>query len=370
MTTPQVKQQKYQNRMKFYQKICLAALATTATLAALTKGPNRNVNDMETLAKTLYPGHTTKVSEMKTETESWRIDGDKVVLLPEEIDLFHKQGYITLPPILSPTELQDIRDEYNKFLTKEKTVPGRDFGDMSVSFDTPVEEYNMLNVLLPRHYYPDWKNNLYERRAKSISDQLYNSNLAIDYDQILAKLPGKANGKFVWHQDMGYWPDPSDDKGRPTTTATVSLALNDAVVENGCLVVVGGSGVTKRDSIRKHKPLMSKKEVPHSENENIGKTDGVAVAENHALVVTLDQEDQVTFLPVAAGGVTVHDEWILHGSGGNHDKENWRHTYVLAYREPTMIEWERSLGEEGFRHSHNDKFQWDSFKKENLQHEL
>ena len=39
--------------MNFYQKICLAALATTATLAALTKGPNRNVNDMETLAKTL-----------------------------------------------------------------------------------------------------------------------------------------------------------------------------------------------------------------------------------------------------------------------------------------------------------------------------
>ena len=36
--------------------------------------------------------------------------------------------------------------------------------------------------------------------------------LSIDYDQILAKLPGKTEGKFVWHQDMGYWPDPRDDK--------------------------------------------------------------------------------------------------------------------------------------------------------------
>lgn len=237
---------------------------------------------------------------------------------------------------------------------------------MSVSFDTPVEDYNMINVLLPRHYKPEWKNNLYERRAKSISDQLYGADLSIDYDQILAKLPAKANGKFVWHQDMGYWPDPADDEKRPTVTATVSLALNDAVVENGCLVVVSGSGVTKRDSIRKHRPLMGKKEAP-KEDGDIQSVEGVAVAENHALVVDLEKDDKVTFLPIAQGGVTVHDEWILHGSGGNHDKENWRHTYVLAFRDRGMINWERSLGDEGFRHSHNDKFQWDTFKKEQME---
>jgi hypothetical protein len=60
----------------------------------------------------------------------------------------------------------------------------------------------MINVLLPRHYKPDFRFNLYERRAKSISDQLYNKSLALDYDQILAKKPGKKEGKFVWHQDM------------------------------------------------------------------------------------------------------------------------------------------------------------------------
>jgi hypothetical protein len=236
---------------------------------------------------------------------------------------------------------------------------------MSVSFDTPVEKYNMINVLLPRHYKPDFRFNLYERRAKSISDQLYKTSLALDYDQILAKKPGKKDGKFIWHQDMGYWPDPQDDENRPTTTATVSLALNDAAVKNGCLVVVSGSGVDKRDSLRKHTPLMAARDIERKQNE-IGKVDGVAVAQNHALKVELEPEDVITFLPVATGGVTVHDEWILHGSGGNQDEDKWRHTYVLAYRDPRMIEWERSLEPGGFRHSHNDRVQWDTFRAENV----
>jgi len=40
----------------------------------------------------------------------------------------------------------------------------------------------------------------------------------------------------------------------------VSLALNEATVDNGCLVLVGGSGVGGRKSLRPHAPLMSKKE--------------------------------------------------------------------------------------------------------------
>ena len=35
----------------------------------------------------------------------------------------------------------------------------------------------------------------------------------------------------------------------------------------------------------------------------------MAVSENHALVATVEPDDEVTFLPVAPGGVTVHDEW-------------------------------------------------------------
>jgi len=46
----------------------------------------------------------------------------------------------------------------------------------------------------------------------------------------------------------------------------------------------------------------------------------------------------------------VHNERVLHGSGGN-TTNGWRRAYVIAFRaQPTVAE-ERRLG---FTHSHND----------------
>ena len=55
-------------------------------------------------------------------------------------------------------------------------------------------------------------------------------------------------------------------------------------------------------------------------------------------------------VPVKRGQVTMHDEWIVHGSGGN-AKATPRKTYVVAYRDAKMVEYERSIG---FSHSYND----------------
>jgi hypothetical protein len=66
----------------------------------------------------------------------------------------------------------------------------------------------------------------------------------------------------------------------------------------------------------------------------------------------------VTFaLQVARGDVTVHDEWVVHGSGGNYT-EGTRRTYVLAYRNADAVARERALG---FDHSHNTNFNWDKY---------
>jgi hypothetical protein len=58
--------------------------------------------------------------------------------------------------------------------------------------------------------------------------------------------------------------------------------------------------------------------------------------------------------PVRRGDVTVHDEWVVHGSGGN-PSPRWRKTYVVAYRSLETIAYERSIG---FTHSHNDVVHW------------
>ena len=55
-------------------------------------------------------------------------------------------------------------------------------------------------------------------------------------------------------------------------------------------------------------------------------------------------------LPVKRGDVTVHDEWIVHGSGGN-PSDRVRKTYVAAYRDASMVDYERAIG---FSHSYNN----------------
>jgi hypothetical protein len=56
------------------------------------------------------------------------------------------------------------------------------------------------------------------------------------------------------------------------------------------------------------------------------------------------------FLPLQPGDLSIHEEWIVHGSEGNGSEEA-RDTLIMAYRAQSMIDLERS---EGFRHSYND----------------
>lgn len=87
--------------MKFAIKSAALAATIAAVYSAATKGPNRNPADMASLAAKLYPGFKTEVREIKSVTEPWRIQGDKVVLTEEEILEFHTNGHISLPPILN-----------------------------------------------------------------------------------------------------------------------------------------------------------------------------------------------------------------------------------------------------------------------------
>jgi hypothetical protein len=125
--------------------------------------------------------------------------------------------------------------------------------------------------------------------------------MQLDYDQLLAKKPGKSDAKFAWHCDLAYalflpiidqppslslppsLPPPSLSRlplspslsllplsllplshspvrdrsywppTRDTRTATFSLAVDPSTPANGCLKVVPGSH--KEKALRNHYPL-------------------------------------------------------------------------------------------------------------------
>jgi phytanoyl-CoA hydroxylase len=179
--------------------------------------------------------------------------------------------------------------------------------------------------MLPRKYYPPLQNNVAEQRAQEIAQQLHGDDMVLDFDQLVAKRPHRTDAVFAWHQDQQYWPTTED-----TRTATVWFAIDDSTVANGCMRFVPGSH--REAELRPHAPVFGDR------------------GKSHALATELHATDKVQEVPIMSGDCTVHNERVLHGSGGNHT-DGLRRALVLAYRSDSTVKSERELG---FSHSHND----------------
>jgi hypothetical protein len=250
-----------------------------------------------------------------------RCDGDRYRLTTAEIETFRRDGWVHLAGFLTETELAPLTDLYMRFLRREIPVPGRDYCDMTGDYGKSIEDYALLNVMLPRQYHAPIRGNVYERRAADVAAQLCGPDMALDYDQLVAK------PVFHWHQDLGYWPVTPDPR-----TATFWLALDDCDDDNGCVRFVDGSH--REPELREHRPL-------HGDRGH-----------SHTLVADVDPaRDRIRSAVMPRGSVTVHHERTVHGSGGNRSAR-WRRGWVIAYRSLATIAAERALG---FTHSHNDR---------------
>lgn len=273
-----------------------------------------------------------------------RISHDEFVLTQDQIDTFFHDGLVTIENVLTEMEVMPLEQAFDRFMTNKNgsiiDVPDKDFCDMSKPFGTPREEWSIVNAMLPTKYDPSLQNNVYERITQHIVNQLFPfENMTKDYDQLLNKLPGKTDAVFAWHQDMGYWPGSAALTVDTTATATFSLAIDDSDAENGCLRYVVGSGTQR--TLRPHVPLS-----------------GSSRDEGHALTMDIGPDEEIRLAPAKRGSLTIHDEYVVHGSGGNQSPIRQRRTYVLAYRAGVIVEAERRIG---FTHSHNDEVNWDTF---------
>jgi len=255
-----------------------------------------------------------------------RRNGAEYRLTEEEKAAFRRDGYVHLRGVLDEEELAAIEVDYQRLIGGQIEVTGRDFCDMSGDYDKPVEEFAVINVMLPRRYHPAWRGNIVEQRAGSIAAQLHGDDMQLDYDQLLAKPPGQPQGAFAWHQDQAYWIRTPD-----TRTATMWLALDDSGEENGGMHFVPGSQA--EGALREHAPLSGDRQ------------------DSHTLSARLGAGDRVVQPELKRGDATIHDERVLHGSPGN-PSDRWRRAYVVAFRAAATVAEERR---QGFTHSHNDE---------------
>ena len=241
---------------------------------------------------------------------------------------FAADGFVHLTGLLTEQEVAELEVTYDRFLRREIDVPGKDYCDMAGDYGRDPSDFSIVNVMLPRRYHPAWQGNVYEVRAAHVAEQLCGNGMTIDYDQLLAKQPYKDDAIFAWHQDMAYWPNTEDRR-----TATFWLAIDDSTVANGCMRFVPATN--HESQLRPHQPVFGGR------------------GESHALGTELQPDDEVEVKPIARGDCTVHNERVMHGSGGN-TTAGFRRAYVLAFRSQETVDIERRLG---FTHSHNDEVQ-------------
>ena len=137
-------------------------------------------------------------------------------------------------------------------------------------------------------------------------EQLIGPDIVLWGSQLFCKPAG--HGMAVpWHQDAQYWPI------EPPATVTVRIAIEDSLPENGCMRYIPGS---HRDRAI----------YPH---EALERSDVAVRQQITDIDETLARDDVLR-----AGQISLHDVYLVHGSGANHSALR-RSDYAIRYMPAT-----------------------------------
>jgi ectoine hydroxylase-related dioxygenase (phytanoyl-CoA dioxygenase family) len=216
----------------------------------------------------------------------------KFQLTPEQIDDYHRDGYIICKEFLSKPEVEKLY----QIAIEDKIM-------RSNSID--LNDSEGKRTLLSLWYKPG--NDVYGllTRSKSLVDsvdKLLDGNSAVCHfhSKLMQKEP-KVGGAWEWHQDYGYWY--KNEFLFPDQMMSVMVAVTEANQSNGCLQVIKGS----------HK--MGRVEHGFS-GEQVG-------ASQRFVDLALETMDLV-FVELKPGDVLFFHSNLLHRSEANlSDKARW-----------------------------------------------
>ncbi len=152
-------------------------------------------------------------------------------LTPEQIEQFHRDGFLNYGPLLSEAETDELHDALVRVLSgKSSGTPDAAHNMGKNSLETVVQVVNIWEAE------PAFRAHLYQEKIVSLVAQLIGTDtLRVWHDQIQVK-PSHIGGPTLWHQDHPYWPVIG-----PADLVSAWVALDDATLENGAMHMVPGS---------------------------------------------------------------------------------------------------------------------------------
>ena len=220
------------------------------------------------------------------------------MLSESEVNKYHEDGYLIPNFTMSEKDLLEIEELHSSLIKKFPKF--RNYCPAVLLHDESFLKYCFNNEIL------------------NIIEQLIGKNFALWNSSFFAK-PAFNGHATPWHQDGQYWPI------RPLATCSVWLAIDDATSENGCLKFIKGSHKNKK--LKKHK---------------INKSEKLTL--NQELLKSEYIEENSVNLILKRGQISLHDVYMVHGSGFNTSPHS-RRGMTMRYM-PTSSVFDRKLAVE------------------------
>ncbi|MAE65784.1 MAG: hypothetical protein CMJ18_16060 [Phycisphaeraceae bacterium] len=225
-------------------------------------------------------------------------------LTEDQITQYREQGYVAGPRVLDDATIGRLRGRIQDLLERRIAFPDHLLGETveSSKAQGQLPSVKVVNIFRHDEVFAGMIDN---EAIGSLAHDLFEGPVRIWEDQMIYKPPFDAKAILGWHRDYTYW-----DHVGPPDLGTCWIALDDATIDNGCMVVVPGSHkwdyAYRREDVDANDPNwpLQPQRVP--------------------------QGADLTEIPceVKAGHCHFHDCRLLHGSYGNRT-DNPRRSYIM-----------------------------------------
>ncbi len=244
----------------------------------------------------------------------------------EAAGFYAAQGYLVVHDAVSPAEIQELRDEAVAICRQER-------GEMKIHETheqemPPLEELrtlpddeairHFLCIHFPHKISSVMQGYLAHPVVVDVLTRVISPNVKAMQSMLFVKSAGKPGQ--AWHQDEDYIPT------RDRSLAGAWIALDDAVIENGCLWVIPGS----------QRPGILWPQYPHDDR----KYDCAQMSYDFPY----SDADAVP-VEVPAGAIVFFNGYLLHKSEPNTQTSGYRRALVNHYMSAeSLLPWHGSTG--------------------------
>ena len=222
----------------------------------------------------------------------------------EQLNDFHRDGYVRLGRVLSDDELETLRENYDLEMDRARETNAYrnlSIDDGAASDAKQAAPRRMLQIMQMCERNIHFRRLLYNKAILEYVTDLIGPNIQLFHDQALFK-PAKDGGAVFWHQDNAYW------KCRPANLVSCWTTLDDVDVNNGAMQVIPGSHLSP---------------VVHEQSDQT----------NALLDLQGVNESKAVAIDLPAGGCMFHHCQTLHYTAPN-STERQRRAFIMHFMTP------------------------------------